>query len=130
VLDTQELSPGYAINGRFDIIRWNQAALAVFGDFSLLTPAERTVPRLLLGMLRPLIVNWKPNARFVLGAFTASTCAHVEEPWFKELVEDLIRRYADFRAWWSEYNVELRPVAYKELAHPVVGQMVLEQTAL
>src|SRR4051794_3404747 len=34
VLDTQELSPGYAINGRFDIIRWNQAALAVFGDFS------------------------------------------------------------------------------------------------
>jgi hypothetical protein len=130
LLEAQEPSPSYAINQRFEVITWNQAALAVFGDFSAMPSPERHVLRLLFGMLRPLIVNWEPNARLVLGAFRASTSGQVTEPWFRDLVSDLSRKYAEFRRWWSQYDVELRPVAHKELAHPVVGRMVLEQTAL
>lgn len=130
ILAAHEPNPGYVMNERFNIVGWNQAALAVFGDFSVLAVQQRNVLRLLFGMLRPLIVNWEPNARFVLGAFRACSCAQAHEPWFQDLITDLSRRHEDFRAWWSDCNVELRPVTYKEIDHPVVGRMVLEQTAL
>jgi transcriptional regulator with XRE-family HTH domain len=131
VLESHASSPGYAINERFEIIGWNQAALTVFGDFSQLPVQERNVLHLLFSdFLRPHLVNWEPNARFALGAFRASTSACVNEAWFQKLVRDLSERSEEFRCWWPEYNVELRPVAYKELAHPIVGRLVLEQTAL
>jgi transcriptional regulator with XRE-family HTH domain len=131
ILDAHEPSPGYAINERFEIIGWNQAALAVLGDFSQLPVRERNVLRLLFSdFLRPLIMNWEPNARFILGAFRAGTSAHVNEAWFQELIRDLTGRSDKFRRWWAEYTVELRPVTYKELVHPVVGRLVLEQTTL
>jgi transcriptional regulator with XRE-family HTH domain len=130
ILAVHEPNPGYVLNYRFTIVGWNRAALAVFGDFSVLPTGERNVLRLLFGMLRPLIVNWEPNARFVLGAFRACSCAFVQEPWFSELIAALSGEHEDFRAWWADYDVELRPVAYKELAHPVAGRMVLEQTAM
>lgn len=78
----------------------------------------------------PYLINWEPNARFVLGAFRASTSTHVNEAWFQDLVSDLSHRSDEFRRWWQEYALELRPVAYKELNHPVVGRLMLEQTAL
>jgi transcriptional regulator with XRE-family HTH domain len=130
ILDAQDPNPAYAISQRFELVAWNQAALTVFGDFSALPAAERHVLRLLFGMLRSLIVNWEPNARFVLGTFRANTSGQATEPWFRELVEELSCESPDFRCWWSHYDVELRPVPHKELAHPVVGCMVLEQTAL
>ncbi len=130
ILDAQAPSPGYAINRRFEVIGWNGAALAVFGDFAQLPVTERNVLRLIFGMLRPLITNWEPNARFLLSTFRANTSTNVSEPWWCELVKDLGSRNPEFRCWWSEYSVGTRPVAYKELAHPVVGRMVLEQTAL
>jgi transcriptional regulator with XRE-family HTH domain len=131
VLEAHEPNPGYAINVRFEIIGWNQAALAVFGDFSGLPVQERNVLRLLFtDFLGHRIVNWEPNASFLLGAFRASTSAYTHDAWFRELVRDLSQRSDEFRRWWAEYNVELRPIAYKELVHPVVGRMVLEQTAL
>ncbi|MDQ3899483.1 MAG: helix-turn-helix transcriptional regulator [Actinomycetota bacterium] len=131
ILASHEPSPGYVIDRRFDIIGWNKAALAAFGDFSVLPMDERNVLHLLFSdFLRSHLLNWEANARFALGAFRASTWAYVEEPWFKKLVAELSHRNENFRCWWSEYNVELRPVADKEIDHPMVGRMVLEETAL
>jgi len=129
ILDAHEPNPGYVIDRKFDLIAWNRSALRVFGDFSIIPRDERNVLRMLFGMLRLRIVNWEPNARFVIGAFRASTSEHVNEPWFTRLVTDLSRDSTEFRCWWSEYNVE-RPVAYKKIRHPLVGDMVLEQTSL
>lgn len=131
ILDHHAPAPGYVIDARFTIVAWNRPALAVFGDFSRYDPEQRNIVRMMFGeQLRELIVNWEPNARFVLGAFRAVTSAVLGEQWFSRLVDDLTRTSAEFRAWWPEYNVELRPVALKEVAHPVVGRLRLEQTAL
>src|SRR3954470_167666 len=52
ILTTHEPNPGYVMNERFNIIGWNHAALAVFGDFATLPPPQRNVLHLLFGMLR------------------------------------------------------------------------------
>ena len=131
ILERHEPDPAYVIDPRFTIVAWNQAALDVFGDFSALPVRDRHLLRMLFGEpLRSLIVNWEPNARFVLGTFRAATGHLVAQPWFVAFVDELSRSSEEFRAWWPDYDVELRPVRQKELAHPLVGRLTLDQTAL
>lgn len=131
VLDSHEPNPAYILGPRFDVLAWNHATAAVYGDWALIPPQRRHVLWLLFGdYLRGVIVNWEPNAQFVLAAFRAATGAHVREQWFTSLIQELSDASAEFRLWWSQHDVERKPVAYKVIAHPLVGRLVLEQTAL
>ena len=132
LIEAQEPAPAYVLGPRFDLLAWNAATAGVYGDFGALPPERRHVLWLLFGEpgVRRLIVNWEPNAHYVLAMFRAHTARYVREPWYPALVGQLCRASGEFRSWWACHEVEHRPIAYKELAHPVVGRLVLEQSAL
>ncbi|MGW1548978.1 helix-turn-helix transcriptional regulator [Streptomyces sp. NPDC002346] len=131
ILDSQQPHPAIALGPRFNILAWNQARTDVYGDLTKIPPEHRHILWLFFGgYLRELIQNWEPSARSVLAEFRAATGLYVQEPWFTALVRELSQNSADFRTWWQQHEIERHHVTTREVKHPFVGRMLLEESAL
>ncbi|MEV6160358.1 helix-turn-helix transcriptional regulator [Streptomyces sp. NPDC052052] len=130
-LDSQHPHPALVLGPRFDILAWNQARTDVYGDLGAIPPEHRHMLWLFFGgYLRELIHNWEPSARTVLAKFRAVTGSYVHEPWFTTLVHELSEKSPEFRGWWQQHEIERPHVTTREVRHPSVGLMVLEENAL
>ncbi|MFD5057007.1 helix-turn-helix transcriptional regulator [Streptomyces sp. NPDC058394] len=131
ILDSQHPHPALALGPRFNILAWNQARTDVYGDLAKIPPAHRHMLWLFFGgHMRELIQNWEPSARSVLAEFRAATGLYVHEPWFTTLVRELGQNSTDFRRWWRQHEIERHHVTTREVEHPFVGRMVLEESVL
>ncbi|MFF2895638.1 helix-turn-helix transcriptional regulator [Streptomyces sp. NPDC057966] len=131
ILDSQHPHPALALGPRFNILAWNQARTDVYGDLTEIPAEHRHMLWLFFGgYMHELIQNWEQCARSALAEFRAATGLYVHEPWFTSLVRDLSRNSTEFRSWWRQHEIEGRHVAARELRHPSVGRMVLEECAL
>ena len=125
-------APAYIMGRRWDLLAWNAAATAVFGDFEALPDGERNMVRLIFtdGELRRRFVDWEGTARGVLALFRADRGRYADDPWFAEVIDDLRRVSPEFGRWWPRHDVRERAAERKEVEHPVVGRLVLEPTTL
>ncbi|WP_328888621.1 helix-turn-helix transcriptional regulator [Streptomyces sp. NBC_00316] len=131
ILDSQQPHPAFVLGPRFDILAWNRATTDVYGDLTAVPPEHRHMLRLFFGgHLRELILNWEPSARSLLAEFRAATGMYVHEPWFTDLVGELSWNSAEFNGWWQQHEVERHRVTAREVKHPRVGRLVLEEIAL
>ncbi|MEU2673323.1 helix-turn-helix transcriptional regulator [Streptomyces sp. NPDC007164] len=131
ILDSQHPHPAFALGPRFNILAWNQARTDVYGDLTEIPAEHRHLLWLFFGgYMRELIQNWEQCARSVLAEFRAATGLYVHEPWFTSLVRELSRNSSEFRSWWQQHEIEGHHAAARELRHPSVGRMVLEECAL
>ncbi|WP_405687184.1 helix-turn-helix transcriptional regulator [Streptomyces sp. NBC_00057] len=131
ILDSQQPHPAFVLGPRFDILAWNRATTDVYGDPTAIPPEHRHLVWLFFGgYLRDLILNWEPSARSLLAEFRAATGMYVHEPWFITLVGELSRNSREFCRWWQQHEVERHHVTAREVKHPRVGRLVLEETAL
>jgi transcriptional regulator with XRE-family HTH domain len=132
MLDALGVYPAYVVNARWDVVAWNQAARRVFLDFAGLSGRERNLLWLIFTRrpLRQLYEDWEHVARHILGLFRVSTARSVGDPWYTELVEDLLRISSEFRAWWPHHEVAESPREAKALRHPLVGRLVLQPNPL
>ncbi|MCX4867538.1 helix-turn-helix transcriptional regulator [Streptomyces sp. NBC_00257] len=131
ILDSQHPHPAFALGPRFNILAWNQARTDVYGDLNEIPAEHRHMLWLFFGgYMHELIQNWEQCARSVLAEFRAATGLYVHEQWFTSLVRELSRNSAEFRSWWRQHEIEGHHVAARELRHPSVGRMVLEECAL
>jgi len=130
VLDQQGNSPAYVLGQRWDLLAWNSAATRVFTDFATLPADLRNIVWYMFTdpNLRRMLVDWERQAQRQLAQFRASSARHAGDPRFGKLVEALSARSAEFRAWWPRHDVQARPEARKDLDHPHVGRLALEQT--
>jgi len=129
VLESLEL-PAYIMGRRWDVLAWNEAASALLGDFAAMTERERnTIWRLFTSpALHALLASWECHAQTALAQFRASADRYVVDPSFAELIDDLKRVSPEFNAWWPRHDVRERVAGLKEFNHPLVGQLLLEQT--
>ncbi|MEV7234682.1 helix-turn-helix transcriptional regulator [Streptomyces sp. NPDC051020] len=131
ILDSQHPHPAIALGPRFNILAWNQARTDVYGDLTKIPSEHRHMLWLFFGgYLRELIQNWEQSARSVLAEFRAATGLYVHEPWFTKLVRELSQNSKEFRGWWQQHEIESHHVTTREVWHPAVGRMVLEESAL
>ncbi|MFE5095160.1 helix-turn-helix transcriptional regulator [Streptomyces sp. NPDC056638] len=131
ILDSQHPHPAFVLGPRFNILAWNQARTDVYGDLTKVPPEHRHMLWLFFGgYMRELIQNWEPSARSVLAEFRAATGSYVHEPWFTSLVDELSQSSPEFRNWWQQHEIERRHATAREVRHPFVGRMVLEESAL
>ena len=128
VLDNITNSPAYIINPRWDIVGGNQAMHRVFQDLNTRYMYERNVLRSLFidPLHRTVLRDWEKEAKGMLALFRASSDRYVEEPWFKALVAELEQTSPEFRAWWSQHDIQSAYTGHKELNHPLVGWLVLQ----
>jgi transcriptional regulator with XRE-family HTH domain len=121
MLQSLVLQPAYVVGPRWDVLAWNDAAVAIFGDYGLLEGDARNI---IHGVFtdphrRHLLVDWEQLARATLAAFRAESAKYV-----------MMRSSPEFREWWPQRDVVHRLSGMKHLRHPIAGAMVFEHMSL
>ncbi len=129
-LDLQGTSPAYVTDQRMNIVGWNKAACLIYGDYGSMNARDRnTVWRTFTSpyVRRVLGENWEKNARHRLAQLRAHYGKFAGDPWLMELIADLNRESAEFRAWWPQHDVLNGPEGKKINHHPTAGLLVFDQ---
>ena len=127
-LDHLGTSPAYVTEEHWDVVAWNDAACAVFGDFGQMKTQERNlIWRMFLAPShRQMLADWEEHARQVLAQFRASCGRLFDDPRVAELLNDLMTNSPEFRAWWPDHEVQRIPEGKKVFNHPQKGFLVFE----
>ncbi len=129
-LDQFGSRPAFVSGRRWDVLAWNDAGCAVFGDYRHRTgPRERnTIWGIFTNPLtRQQIVNWEEDARQLLAQFRSTCGRYPEDAQLTELIHDLMLASPEFRAWWPDHEVRGGLEGRKVLNHPQVGRLVFER---
>ena len=129
-LDQFGTRPAFVSGRRWDILAWNDAGCAIFGDYRRMTaPRERnTIWGIFTNPLsRQFVVNWEEDARHLLAQFRSSCARYPGDAQLIELVHDLQLRSPEFRAWWPDHEVLSGQEGRKTLNHPQVGYLLFER---
>jgi len=132
MLDSLRSQPAYVLGRRWDVLAWNRAAVAVFGDYGRLDSDRRNIMHMVFAdpEHRRLLTDWDELARAVLAMFRADSVSHMGDEDFERLIAILKTRSTEFRDWWEKHEV-LRPLTgCKRIDHPAMGRMLFEYTSL
>ncbi|RWC58018.1 helix-turn-helix transcriptional regulator [Mesorhizobium sp.] len=132
MLQSLVLQPAYVVGRRWDVLAWNPAAAAVFGDYGLLEGDARNIVHMVFTNPhhRRLLVDWEQLARTVLASFRAASARYVGDPDFERLIELMTRSSPEFRNWWPQRDVAHRLSGVKHVRHPSAGTMTFEHMSL
>lgn len=127
VLDALGNNPAYLVDHRFNIVAWNEGACRLFGDFSLLAERERNRIWYLFvdPSSRQLYADWEQAAQHGVMHFRAAYDQYIGDAWFERFLKEIQQESPEFRALWSQHNVQEVCDFYeeKELNHPQVGRL-------
>jgi transcriptional regulator with XRE-family HTH domain len=128
ILDTLAFSPAFIKTATWDVLAWNNAAAAVFTDYSLLPVEQRNILRLMFcnAGTRAKQDDWQAVARFIVAAFRADATRAGAASELRKLADELCTFSADFAAFWRDNDVRLQGEGTKRLRHPVHGLIELE----
>ncbi len=121
--------PAYLVGQRLDVLAWNDAATALFGDFGQLAPEERNVLHwMLTGPAAKQVFGrtWAEEAQRMMALFRAAHDLWLGDPAFATLVDSIRARCPEFDGWWSEHGVGVPVSGTKTLHHPVLGTVRYE----
>ncbi|GHO79911.1 hypothetical protein KSD_76820 [Ktedonobacter sp. SOSP1-85] len=121
--------PAFVSGRRWDILAWNDAGCAVFGDYRRMTTRERnTIWRIFTDpSSRQFVVDWEEDARQLLAQFRSMCGRYPGDAQLAELIHDLMLASPEFRAWWPDHEVRGGQEGRKTLNHPQVGHLVFER---
>jgi hypothetical protein len=128
VLDGLEEYPAYIRGRRMDILAWNKAASAVFGDFATMQDRERNLLWLLFTSTPfcHLFVDQDGMAQEILEIFRETATRYISASWLNEFIDALSRVSPAFRQSWKRHNVRGKKcgAVSHELLHPKIGKLV------
>lgn len=125
--------PAYVTGQRWDLLAWNEAAVALFGDFGRMEPDERNILVHMLtdpGARAMFGETWEGEARRMIAQFRADFGVWAGDPSFEALVRTLGARSPFFAQWWESHEIRPPASGRKRLRHPVLGTVVTEYTTL
>ncbi len=132
VLDALDPNPAVIRGRRFDVLAWNRAASAIFGDYATKDVWHRnSIWRFFMDpSARTCMPRSHEAASKVVAQFRAVAAKYLDDPGFQELIEALLKGSPDFRRHWSQHDVRGTTDGLKHLYHPLVGELRLEYTTL
>lgn len=108
-----------------NVVAWNKAFCAVFGDYATMSERERNlIWRLFTSP--SLDKQWEEHARIYLAQFRAAYSRFTEDPWWAKEIAELNRISPEFRELWSRHDVFTVPEGRKSKHHPLVGDLEFE----
>jgi len=122
----------YVLNGRWDLLAWNDAAVRLLGDFAALATADRNILRMIFlwPHWRRLFADWECLAESVVAQFRAETARHSGAPELLELTDALARDSMEFARLWHARAVDVPQLKIKRLQHPDWGPIDLTYAPL
>ncbi|WP_258564792.1 helix-turn-helix transcriptional regulator [Streptomyces sp. WELS2] len=132
LLDDLVGMPAMVMGRRMDILAWNTAAAALFGDYAALDRTERNIARItfLNETSRELYADWTSCARENVAYLHLDAGRHPEDPRLASLIGELSMKSEDFLRWWAEHPVQDKTSGTKRFRHPVVGDLELAYETL
>jgi len=124
--------PAFIKDARWDILAWNAACTAVFGDFNSLPAMHRNSLWLTFAdaRYRGTMVNWESDARRMLGRFRADHARNAKDARFLELVARLERESPEFRRLWRDYEVLDRDTGMRMIDVKGIGPTPFSYTVM
>jgi transcriptional regulator with XRE-family HTH domain len=118
-------NPAYILGRRWDYLAWNDAAVALLGDFAAIPRAARnhawqtfTDPA-----RREMFTDWELSSRMLVAKFRVESARHIGDPEFESLILALRKSSPEFSRAWDRHEVSQSGEARKDLRHPVAGMM-------
>jgi transcriptional regulator with XRE-family HTH domain len=118
-------NPAYVLGRRWDYLAWNDAAVALLGDFAMIPRAARnhlwqtfTDPA-----RREMFSDWDRSSRTLVAKFRSDSTRHIGDPEFESLIAALRKTSPEFAREWERHEVSQSGEGRKDLLHPVVGTM-------
>src|SRR6185312_1075682 len=121
-------NPAFVLGRRWDIICWNRAYSAVFGDPGDIPKPFRNHVWLTFTDpgRRALMPDWEKAARLQVARFRADCAENIGDPAFDELIAALHEVSPEFCRWWKRHEVAVSGSGRKTIKHPVEGQLAFE----
>ncbi|MQY23596.1 helix-turn-helix domain-containing protein [Nocardia macrotermitis] len=128
LLDQLTDTPAIALGKRLDILDWNDAAAALYGNFAEMPAPHRNYVHLMFTdrHFRDLHVHWEHDARVAVSALRMEAAQDSDDPELARLVGELSVRDEHFRTWWAEHTVNSTGFGTKNYRHPLVGELTLD----
>ena len=124
--------PAYVTGQRWDVLAWNDAAAALFGDFGRLAPDDCNILHWMFTdpAARTLFAEtWTEEARRMVSLFRAAHDLWPGDMAFLALVDRIRVSCPEFDAWWSEHGVGAPVSGTKHLRHPIFGVVRYEYSS-
>jgi transcriptional regulator with XRE-family HTH domain len=130
MLAALEPYPANLRDDRWYVLAWNRAE-SLIADWAALPPPQRHVVwnHFTNRRLRQMLEDWGGDARTQLALFRMATRRHAGAAWLAEFSDRLQQVSPEFRAWWSEHEVQQQRERAIVMQHPGVGRLVLERVA-
>lgn len=124
--------PAYALNGRWDVLAWNESACRLLGNFASVAPVDRNILRMIFlwQHWRDLFVEWECVAASSVAQFRAETARHSGSPELLEFTSRLARDSEEFAHLWHARAVDTPQLKTKRLRHAELGLIELTYAPL
>ena len=118
-------NPAYIIGRRWDYLAWNDAAVALLGDFGKIPRAARNHAWLTFTdpARREMFSDWERSSRLLVAKFRADSARHLGDPEFESLIAALRKSSPEFCRAWKLHEVAYTGEGRKDLQHPIAGLM-------
>lgn len=131
VLDAMPTSPAIVKTPPWNIVAWNEAALAVLGDYAARPQTERNLLRILFLDPQPRIElpDWEDTVRWAVSVFRidVARCGPGSEA--AAVAAELQACSEDFRRVWADRGVRHSGIGIKRLVRPAIGELTLQYTS-
>ncbi len=131
MLDGMPTLPAYVLDHSFDVLAYNAAATAMFGDgFGHGTAANAALLLFLDGATRRIQLSWEQIARETVGGLRANAAKYPDDPRLQAVIARLRAGNRDFATWWDDHTVDERSSGVKRVAHPAAGVLTVAYDVL
>jgi transcriptional regulator with XRE-family HTH domain len=132
ILDAMTGTPAYARNGRRDILAANRLVYALYSEAYLDPARPVNIARFvfLSPRARAFFLNWQSAANDTVAILRTEAGRNPYDQGLTNLVGELSTRSEEFRTRWAAHNVRLHRTGFKDIHHPVVGDLHLSFEAM
>jgi len=115
--------PAYVLNGRWDVLAWNESARRMLGDFGSLVSEDRNILRMIFlwDHWRTLFADCAGLAASAVAQFRAETARHTGAMEVQALTNQLAQDSIEFATLWRERQLDVMQLKAKRLRHAELG---------
>ncbi|HEU4676231.1 MAG TPA: helix-turn-helix transcriptional regulator [Motilibacteraceae bacterium] len=124
--------PAAVVNGRYDLLAYNDAYQGLNGDLDALDLEQRNTMWLAFTspVFRTQLVDYEESVGRIVAQFRAAMADHVAEPAWKCFVKRLQAASPEFAELWGRHDVAAPETVVKRFLHPELGLLRLTHTSL
>jgi transcriptional regulator with XRE-family HTH domain len=131
-LDAMADVPAYLRNGRRDILAANRLGYALYSEMYVDPVRPANVARFVFldPRAQTYFLDWERAADDVVAILRTEAGRNPHDRGLTDLVGELSTRSDEFATRWATHNVRLHRTGFKDIYHPVVGELHLTFEAM